>query len=210
MDLQRALDITGGLSSPSKMPGHAYSLPASKCKTGSKLAKIPGTVCYGCYALKGRYNFGNVQRAMARRLAGIRHKEWVAAMVFLIDRAGDTHFRWHDSGDIQSVAHLRRICEVARLTPNVRHWLPTREAAFLQAVGAQVIPANLTIRLSATKVDGLPPASWPLTSTVGTVVGGGAAPNGTHPCPARHQGNQCGSCRACWDPAVKNVAYEYH
>ena len=44
--------IVGGLSKPSKMPGPAYNLPAYKCITGQKLAKVPGSVCFGCYALK--------------------------------------------------------------------------------------------------------------------------------------------------------------
>ena len=33
--------ITGGLSKPSKMPGYAYNLPATECKVGAKLAKVP-------------------------------------------------------------------------------------------------------------------------------------------------------------------------
>ena len=48
MKTSEALKIVGGLSKPSKMPGWAYGLPAAECKTGSKLAKLPGTVCYGC------------------------------------------------------------------------------------------------------------------------------------------------------------------
>ena len=39
----------------SKMPGLSYSLPAWECQTGSKLRKVKGTPCYGCYALKGNY-----------------------------------------------------------------------------------------------------------------------------------------------------------
>ena len=61
--------ITGGLSAPSKMPGPAFNLPASQCQTGAKLRKIKNTPCYGCYALKGRYRFKNVQAALNRRLA---------------------------------------------------------------------------------------------------------------------------------------------
>jgi len=30
---------------------------------------------------------------------------------------------------------------------------------------------------------------------------------GAYDCPAPDQGNECGECRACWDPEVKNVAY---
>ena len=52
---KEAREITGGLSKPSKMPGPAHNLPAVACKTGAKLVKIPGSVCAGCYALKGRY-----------------------------------------------------------------------------------------------------------------------------------------------------------
>jgi len=54
---------TGGLSAPSKMPGPAFNLPARACLTGAKLAQVPGSVCHGCYALKGRYRFPNVQKA---------------------------------------------------------------------------------------------------------------------------------------------------
>ena len=38
------------------------------------------------------------------------------------------YFRWHDSGDVQDLDHLRRIYEVCKLTPDVQHWMPTREA----------------------------------------------------------------------------------
>ena len=37
MNKTEALQITGSLSNPSKMPGKAYGLPAKECKTGSKL-----------------------------------------------------------------------------------------------------------------------------------------------------------------------------
>ena len=57
MKTSEALKIVGGLSKPSKMPGWAYGLPAAECKTGSKLAQVPGSVCSGCYALKGCYVF---------------------------------------------------------------------------------------------------------------------------------------------------------
>ena len=69
---KEAREITGGLSKPSKMPGPAHNLPAVACKTGAKLVQIPGSVCAGCYALKGRYRFNNVQQALQRRLQGAR------------------------------------------------------------------------------------------------------------------------------------------
>ena len=96
--------ITGGLSAPSKMPGPAFNLPAQACITGAKLVKIPGSVCAGCYALKGRYRFKNVKTALSRRLEGLTHPQWIPAMVVLIDNT--PWFRWHDLGDLQSVQHL--------------------------------------------------------------------------------------------------------
>ena len=44
--VKEALQITGSLSKPSKMPGWAYGLPAKECKTGGKLQAVPGSVCY--------------------------------------------------------------------------------------------------------------------------------------------------------------------
>ena len=111
---KEARKITGGLSAPSKMPGPSYNLPAVRCITGSKLAQIPGSVCHGCYALKGRYRFDNVKQAMARRLAALGHPDWIAAMTVLIK--GEPVFRWHDSGDLQSPEHLKAIFEVCKNT----------------------------------------------------------------------------------------------
>ena len=63
MKVRDALKITGSLSKPSKMPGWAYGLPAKECKTGGKLQKVPGSVCFDCYAMKGCYVFKVVQQA---------------------------------------------------------------------------------------------------------------------------------------------------
>ena len=54
MKVTDAVKITGSMTRTSKMPGLSYSLPAWECQTGSKLRKIKGTPCYGCYALKGQ------------------------------------------------------------------------------------------------------------------------------------------------------------
>ena len=196
---KEAKEITGGLSKPSKMPGPAYSLPAQACITGAKLVKIPGTVCHGCYALKGNYKrFPAVRLALARRLESLTHPLWVFAMTVLIK--GEPVFRWDDSGDLQSVQHLKNIFEVCKATPETSHWLPTREAKFLP-LNTDSIPKNLLIRMSSHMIDQAPVKFWPWTSTVST---------GSFTCPASKQGNECKSCRNCWDRNIANVIYPKH
>ena len=196
---KEARQITGGLSAPSKMPGPAYNLPATQCITGAKLVNVPGSVCHGCYALKGRYRFSNVRMALARRLESLKHPRWVEAMTVLIK--GEPWFRWHDSGDLQSAWHLKRIFEVCNKTPETSHWLPTREARILNLMDPNIIPPNLIIRMSSHMIDQQPVTFWPWTSTVSTK---------SKTCPAQDQGNQCRDCRACWDRKVANVTYPKH
>ena len=200
MKTDEALKIIGGsLSKPSKMPGWSIGLPAKECKTGGKLQAVPGSVCYDCYALKGCYVFKVVQDAQYRRLAAIKHPLWVGAMAHLINSKKANVFRWHDSGDVQDEEHLIKIFAVCKLTPKIRHWLPTREAwikAFLPEC-----PENLVIRFSAPMVDQEAPASWPNSSEVVTA---GAT------CPAAQQDNECRDCRACWDSNIKTIKYGKH
>ena len=201
MNTKEASKIVGKLSKTSKMPCHSYNLPATKCITGSKMAKIKGTTCYDCYALKGMYNFPVVKNAMLRRHKAINHPEWVFAMSVLINCKKSKYFRWHDSGDIQSIEHLQKIFEVCKATPNTIHWLPTREAQILKQVDEKDVPDNLVIRLSAIKVHGNAPKSWHLTSTVSTKK---------YSCMANKQGGKCLDCRACWNKKIKNIIYPLH
>ena len=192
-----AEEITGGLSAPGKMPEGSYNLPASACQTGQKLAQIEGTPCFKCYAdNRGRYRFPNVKAALARRLKSLMDPRWSEAMTVLVK--GKKHIRWHDSGDIQSVDHLKKIFEVCNNTPGTLHWLPTQERKYLP-LGSY--PKNLVIRLSNAKNNTAPGQAWTHWSTV--VDSGGD-------CPASKQGNVCGSCRRCWSREVKHVKYPKH
>ena len=176
--------------------------PAIHCKTGSKLAQIPGTTCHGCYALKGRYRFPNVMDAMMRRLASITRPDWARTMAADINARKSRWFRWHDSGDIQSMKHLENIFEVCKRTSQTQHWMPTREAQFLKNLDPASVPPNLIIRMSSHMIDQGPVNFWPWTSTVTSQAG--------RTCPAPEQGNSCGSCRACWDRSTPNVCYGKH
>jgi hypothetical protein len=199
MNTKEAWTLVGGLSKPSKMPGWSIGIPAKECKTGAKLRLVKNSVCEGCYALKGCYVFDIVQKAQYKRLEAINHPQWVEAMATLINSKKPDVFRWHDSGDVQDVDHLEKIFEVCKLTPEKRHWMPTREAWIKDHM--HKAPANLVVRFSSPMIDQGPVKSWANTSTVSTK---------SRTCPAPDNNNECGDCRACWDPLVKNIEYGKH
>lgn len=199
--------ITGTLSQPSKMPCHGYSIPASMCTTGGKLHKVENSVCKSCYALKGRYMFPNVQSALRNRYNSLVKNPviWQHAITELIRRKEKSgFFRWHDSGDLQGVYHLRHINNVALSLPDIQFWLPTREIRILREFQQDnIIADNLTIRLSSFFVSQRPNKAYKHTSTVGWL-------DAPHSCPAPTQSNQCADCRACWDTNKSNINYALH
>jgi len=214
MDLTVATEVVGGLSKPSKMPCFSYNLPAQACKIGGALQNVAGSVCHKCYAMRGNYRFPHVKNALQRRLESITKPDWENAMVALITdlyhRRKHDVFRWHDSGDLQSLQHLEKIAYVCYQTPWVKHWLPTREVGivsqYLKKRGE--FPANLVVRVSATMVDGDIPdlGRKVLYSAVHTVQ----PIKGAVECKAKYHDNKCGDCRVCWNKRVKIVSYPKH
>jgi hypothetical protein len=220
--LKAAKEDAGKLSlGNGKMPGSTFATDAFACKVGDKLAKVKGSVCDSCYARKIQrlrpsvnQGYSNNQRLADNLIAKAPHK-WVAAMVFQIEKAaiksGQPFHRWFDSGDLSGVDMLAAIVKVAKATPHISHWLPTRETAIVKAYRAQggSIPRNLRIRLSATMVGDTPLASAKrLGVSTSTVHGKGQAYVG-HQCPAPDQGGNCGDCRTCWSSPI-NVSYRKH
>ena len=211
MKLKEIEKKIGNLSNPSKMPAYAWGISASKCITGTKLAKIKGTICNKCYANKNCYVFQVVKNAHKFRIKAITRPEWVDYMSELItqkykrlDKARLFH-RWFDSGDLQSFDHLMKIFEVCKLTPHIKHWLATREVQFINQIKEKDVPKNLCLRVSATKVDSPPSKFWKWTSGVHK-----DKPAIGRECPAYKQGGECKDCRACWSREVKQESYKEH
>jgi hypothetical protein len=208
--------LIGGLSNPSKMPWYGWSISAHECKTGGKLQEIEGTVCHGCYALKGFYNMGNVQAALNRRLDGLKQDDFVPDFIFVLNtlydkqksKVKENRFRWHDSGDLQDVKHLQKIVDICQGTPRLVHYLPTKEPAivrdFIKKGG--VIPKNLFVKVSVPKVgDTFKRQPHGLDFAA---VGRNDDPE-LFQCPAlAKQGNKCLDCRACWK--LGNINYPLH
>jgi|TARA_A100001391_G_C5043712_1_gene271597 hypothetical protein len=194
------------LSNVSKMPGKSISLDAFECKTGSKLAKIKGSVCFDCYARKGMYRMPNVRNKMVERMAFFNAIDFVPRMVEMLNKTRSEYFRWFDSGDTQDVRMALNIIDVIKATPNKKHWIPTKERKiWLEALKIEPLPNNAVLRFSATMVDDAPPEAWKHSS----MVIKDAAPVG-HECPAPKQGGKCGPCRACWSHDVKTITYHKH
>lgn len=211
-----------------KMPGSSFAIDTKACHVGSKLVDVEGSVCHKCYAISIQKMYPSVNQAWtanylkATGLIAADPDKWARMIAFLIDKAavktGEPFHRWFDAGDLQSVEMLHAIAQAARLTPHIKHWLPTREGAIVKAYRAKhgAEPANLVIRMSATMIGDKPVAGHEHTSTVhregGTVHG--------HDCPAytaEHRALSptgkdmfCGPCRACWDKSVPNVSYPFH
>jgi hypothetical protein len=159
--------------------------------------------------------------------------DWVACMAAaladrrrrtarMIDRTGRPGaddgrcFRWHDSGDLQGLAHLDMIVEVAERTPSVEHWLPTREVGTVMQFIAtgKTFPANLTVRISAPRVDARPAVALRALARQERValsaVHSGAAPaDGFEVCTAYLREGACDTCRRCWNPS-RDVSYPLH
>ena len=207
MQYSKAKEIVGSdLGNPSKMPGRSLGISAYACKVGRKLATIKGSVCEKCYATRGNYTFPVAKNAHARRMEGISHPLWIEAMVTLLEYHAENYFRWHDSGDIQSLGHLEKISQIAKLLPDVHFWLPTKEKGTVQKYlrKHRRFPKNLVVRYSA-------PMRGEVAKRFSAAVSYSSVSSGKgYACPAKTQEGRCGPCRACWKKDVKNIDYTYH
>ena len=138
---------------------------------------------------------------------------------------GQEYFRWHDSGDLQNLDHLFKIIQVVQETPETKHWLPTSEWYLIRKFWelmhrrnlSKKFP-NLSIRLSATMVDGEPPYELAelmgvQTSCVSKFAWNCEAMNNTY---VENNGRKlirvgsCGNCRKCWNQKEQIICYPLH
>ena len=213
MRTSEAERLVGGLSDPGKIDCRSFNIPPALCKRGAKLAEVPGTVCYGCYACKNRYAMSPALNAMQRRLEQMDEPSW--PYVFAETLKGDKYFRWFDAGDLQSERMLYKICEVCRLTPHCRHWMPTREFGivkrFMERGGR--IPDNLCIRVSLDMIDDDPQRRRVRGFPHSVVSTKALELPGVVDCPATFTDEKTctgNNCRACWERSVELVNYHQH
>lgn len=219
--LKRAREVGGKITvDNSKMPGTTFALDAKQCRLGTVLAKIKGSVCEDCnmIGLQKRRNKVNNryeinQRATEETVSTLGLEIYGEAHAYQILHYGFAEHRWLASGDLASPEMLDGICHAAKLTPDVRHWVATREKALVLAWYADrghTLPDNVTIRLSAAMVNGEPNKALPAGIVTSTVHRGKDREPLPFDCPALPQGDMCLDCRHCWDRDVPNVSYQFH
>lgn len=222
MNVDEAKEITGGLSTTSKMPCKSYSIPSCMCNIGSQLKNVKGAVCEHCYTYRYQ-RYAHVIEKQFERYSKLFNPQWARAMAVLIKNENNHYFRWHDSGDIQGQWHLNQILDVVRRTPDVQHWLPTLETRqlirWVNRHGKFNQFPNLVIRLSTPMVDGKPDevlakrlgitnssvtkdkTQWDRSTTELA---------NTEFCLAKKQDGHCLECRKCWNPEQQLITYLKH
>lgn len=210
----------------SKIHGSTFSTDPFQCKVGSKLADIENSTCSKCYARKLAKVYPSALKSWKDNLENFRHhlendniNYWCEAIAYQIKHisnfkskkglSGAGFHRWFSSGDLDSVEMLQAICYIAKLTPNIKHWLPTREKAIVRQFKNKlgVIPENLTVRISSTNIDEeiyLMHTEQPTSSVHKEKPAFGVE------CPAYKTGGSCGDCSMCWDSKVSNISYKLH
>ena len=221
MNKKQTIINIGGLSSTSKMPCKSFNLSAYFCKVGGKLVNIKNSVCNGCYAMDGFYRMYRTKHTTNhfRKMNKFNNtKLWIESFIHYFNKyhtqtkSNDkNYFRWFDSGDLQSYRMLLAIVEICKQTPHVKHWLPTKEYKLITRYKKEVgnFPTNLVVRVSAPMLDSVIKGYKNTSSVVKT---GNLDDNGSinQTCKAYLNNNECGDCRLCWDPNIKNITYKFH
>lgn len=220
------------LSTPNKMPGLAFGLPAGDaCPVAKAMADDPQSICGKCYALRGHYQYPIVKRTGSERLEWVRKsieldggKEFIAVLTHEIRMKypfGTGVFRIHDRGDFFSVAYIHAWYEIVKQFPGIHFWVPTREWALehkREALRKLATLPNITVKPSALTFNGMPcpDATAGLDSASGVCDSIAIAESlGFQVCPSTVKGNPktCGEneCFKCFDKSVTQpVAYLRH
>jgi hypothetical protein len=198
------------LSKTSKLDNvRSWSLQAVETCPGSIDPATGGLVpaCQGCYAIGGNYRFDNVKKPRIFNRQDWKRDGWVSDMVDAL--RNDRYFRWFDSGDVYDARLAEKMLQVMLLTPDVKHWLPTRMHKFpkfqpiLRAM--QALP-NVMVRPSSDSVTG----EYTAGLHGSTIVPSLQAPAGVTVCHAATNDGKCGSCRACYSKDVAVIGYVAH
>jgi hypothetical protein len=132
-----------------------FSIPAGNDKASGKITcPFAGSCLKLCYAKKGMYRFGNVERALTKRYEASKEADFVERInseLSKVKKGKQVYVRIHDSGDFYSPSYFAKWLEIARLNPSVRFYAYTKSHSFIR--GNFVLPENfdLIFSLGSTK-----------------------------------------------------------
>ena len=131
-----------------------FSIPAGNDKKSGKITcPFAGSCLKLCYAKRGMYRFGNVERALTKRYEASKEENFVETItneLAKVKKDKQTYVRIHDSGDFYSPAYFAKWLEIARLNPTVRFYAYTKSHSFIRGIE---LPENfdLIFSLGSTK-----------------------------------------------------------
>jgi hypothetical protein len=126
-----------------------FSIPAGNDKASGKITcPFAGSCLKLCYAKKGAYRWGNVERALSRRYEASKEADFVERItdeLSKVKKDKQIYIRIHDSGDFYSPAYFIKWLEIARLNPSVRFYAYTKSHSFIRGIN---LPDNVDLIFS--------------------------------------------------------------
>ena len=123
-----------------------FSIPAGNDKKSGKITcPFAGSCLKLCYAKRGMYRFGNVERALTKRYEASKEENFVERIDTELIKATNKkqiYVRIHDSGDFYSPAYFAKWLEIARLNPSVRFYAYTKSHSFIRGIQ---LPENMDL-----------------------------------------------------------------
>jgi hypothetical protein len=126
-----------------------FSIPAGNDKKSGKITcPFAGSCLKLCYAKRGMYRFGNVERALSKRYQASKEADFVQQItdeLAKVKKDKQTYVRIHDSGDFYSPSYFQKWLEIARLNPSVRFYAYTKSHSFIRGIE---LPENFDLIFS--------------------------------------------------------------
>jgi len=126
-----------------------FSIPAGNDKKSGKITcPFAGSCLKLCYAKRGMYRFGNVERALTKRYEASKEENFVQTItdeLAKVKKDKQTYVRIHDSGDFYSPSYFQKWLTIARLNPSVRFYAYTKSHSFIRGIE---LPENFDLIFS--------------------------------------------------------------
>jgi len=126
-----------------------FSIPAGNDKLSGKITcPFAGSCLKLCYAKRGMYRFGNVERALSKRYQASKEENFVQTItdeLAKVKKDKQIYIRIHDSGDFYSPTYFQKWLTIAKNNPFVRFYAYTKSHSFIRGIE---LPENFDLIFS--------------------------------------------------------------